>query len=159
MASFTNLKNNYFNGSKEQLFELLGGGWPDLINNDTYDNTCAIRMSRAWLESGYEIPSKFASMDGNHKDGNGRSILIRVPTYEMLLQDKFGRISWGMSKVPGDEFDLSVIPNKTGIILYRADFDDGAYGHVDLWDRYQHIGQFEQLNVNISYAISLWEVR
>ena len=59
---------------------MLGGGFNDLVNNSSYDNTCAIRLSVTCNKSGLEIPRDWGVRDGNHKDKNGKSIIIRVKT-------------------------------------------------------------------------------
>jgi hypothetical protein len=54
---FNVLWNNYSSNSIIKLPELFKEiGWDDLINNDVYANTCAIRVSLALIKSGVTIP-------------------------------------------------------------------------------------------------------
>ena len=48
--SFDALWNAYPTGTREDLFNALGGGWPALIvDTQNFGNTCALRLSVAML--------------------------------------------------------------------------------------------------------------
>ena len=66
-AYFTVLSNYYrpLDVKKPELFKEIG--WDDLIDNATYYNTCAIRVSLALIKSGLFIHGRIAIKKGPHK--------------------------------------------------------------------------------------------
>lgn len=157
---FEELKAAYPSNNRNELFELvLGGGFKNLVSDENYRNTCAIRMSVALnkLEDNHKIPKNYGEIDGNHKDQYGNYILIRMKTVYKYLQDKYGDPYWGMSKIVGVNFDFNIIPKETGILVYYADFDD-AQGHVDIWNKIGCIGNCPEQDVNLSFQIALWKI-
>lgn len=120
---------------KASLFAVLGGGWPALIPNMAYDNTCTVRLSMALNRCGSPVSAAKAALDGNHRDGAGNFICTRVPTAEKLVVERYGATPyWGMSHQPDTDLDLSTVPATNGILIYRVNpATYGAYGHVDLW--------------------------
>src|SRR5262249_24069526 len=99
MAIFSTLWNNYPMEARDDLFRnVLGGGWPALIDNHSYDNTCTIRLSVTLNRSGHKVPDSFGRTDGDHKDKNGDNIIIRVPTGEELVRQLFGESFWGQNR-------------------------------------------------------------
>jgi hypothetical protein len=67
--SFNVLRNNYPRKQdieRPALFKEIG--WDDLIDNDAYENTCAIRVSMALIKCGVTIPEgRMAIKNGPHK--------------------------------------------------------------------------------------------
>ena len=121
MAIFSTLWDNYPTETHDDLFNnVLGGGWPALIGNAAYDNTCTIRLSVTLNRSGFKVPTSFGQMDGGLTDQNGDNIIIRVPTGEALVQSLFGDSYWGESRQPGTPIDMTVVPSATGILIYRV---------------------------------------
>lgn len=118
---------------REALFTRLGGGWPQLVDDDSYANTCALRMTVALRACGESVPAGLASGDGNLRDGEGQPLLIRVASMKAWLEQLLGPSSWGMSKEVGADID-GLVPAHRGILLYRVPNGSDASGHVDLWD-------------------------
>ena len=75
---FQPLWDAYPIGTQEELFGELGGGWPALVGNPAFRNTCALRLSKAMLATGVAPPKSLASADGNLKDKEGHPLLIKV---------------------------------------------------------------------------------
>jgi hypothetical protein len=117
-----------------RLLNQLGGGWPALIGNGSYDNTCTVRLSVALIEVGQLIPSDLAQADGGHKDAQGRNMIVKVPTAKRLLERLLGPSTWGTSKAIGTDIADGSIPAWTGFLLYLVPIGD-ASGHVDLWNK------------------------
>src|SRR4051794_24820609 len=106
MAAFDTLWNNYPLESQADLFNnILGGGWPALVGNPNYENTCTVRRSVAFNRSGFLVPSALGQQDGGLTDKNGNNIVIRVATGEQLVRSFFGDYYWGSGHNPGDPND------------------------------------------------------
>lgn len=150
--SFSALRDGFPIEPKSDLFAKLGGEWPKLVDNPNYANTCSIRMSVAFQNSGIKIPSQYKEAI----DGKGNPIIIKVRTLKNFLENLEGPSSWGMSKNPGDDIG-SVIPAYQGIIAYHADWDD-ATGHFDLWDRDSFIGSGALTAIKDGYAVEIWRL-
>lgn len=154
MGIFSTLWENYPTESREDLFvNVLGGGWPALVDDAAYTNTCTIRLSVALNRSGFKIPESFGQQDGGLKDKNGDFIAIRVPTGEQLVNNFFGDFFWGMSRIPGSPIDLTQVPSETGILVYRVLPGADATGHIDLWNKNDC-----RIDCHASFAISSFEI-
>lgn len=143
---------------KAALFQKLGGGWPALINNSQYDNTCTIRLSVALIGSGNVIPDDLAQLDGGHKDASGRNMIIRVPTASALLERILGPSTWGISKQEGADIQDDLIPKKTGILLYSVPHSSDANGHVDLWNKDRCTIDCHNRFARAATSVNLWFV-
>lgn len=158
--TFEELKSNYLTPaaiSRENLFKnVLKGDWSKLFDNENYINTCAIRMSIALNSSGMKVSKEHS--DGNHRDGSGNFIAIKVPTIKTFLKKNLGDSFWGMSKVPNQEFDFeSHIPPGKGIILYT--FNNGpANGHVDLWNGNNCMNSCPTVDTNDAATVEFWKL-
>ncbi|MCG8056932.1 MAG: type VI secretion system amidase effector protein Tae4 [Candidatus Thiodiazotropha endolucinida] len=143
--------------TKKELFKLLGNNWDPLVNNEQYDNTCAIRISYAFNLMGIPVPEYLGREDGYHKDSNGKNIMIKVLTAEKFLKSIYGDTNWGMSKKVGSVFEFSEIPNQTGILIYKAEFTN-ADGHVDVWNGNKCSYHCPALDVSDAFDIGLWYI-
>lgn len=130
---FADLWNAYPTEAQSELFKKLGGGWPALIGNPAYDNTCTVRLSAAMIALNVAIPNNLAEADGSHKDGHDRNVIVRVPTARAFLEGLLGPSTWSTSKQPGTDY-MGAFPNWTGIMLYLVP-GGNANGHVDLWNK------------------------
>ena len=73
-VSFDSLRMNYPTGSQAELFHQLGGEWPNLIGNNKYKNTCAIRLSTAFNGTIFPISSPYReAIDGAKQKYNFKS--------------------------------------------------------------------------------------
>ncbi|MDB5611588.1 MAG: hypothetical protein JWP25_8488 [Bradyrhizobium sp.] len=158
MAIFSTLWNNYPMEEPDDLFnDVLGGGWPALIGNPAYENTCTIRLSITLNRSGFKVPSSFGQKDGGLTDKNGDNIIIRVLTGEALVQSLFGDSYWGESRQPGTPIDMTDVPSETGILIYRVRAGDAA-GHIDLWKNNDCRKDCHSRFAMSSYQIALWKL-
>ena len=148
-VTFEALRANYPTMPKEQFFNLLGGDWPKLINNEFYANTCAVRRSYALRGSGVDIPKRYQEAI----DGSGASLILKVETMGRLVQELFP-VAWGMSKTEGSQV---AIPKKRGIIAYHVKWSN-ATGHFDLWTGTSFIGAGKHEDISTGFDISLWEL-
>ncbi len=155
MGTFSTLWDNYPLQSREDLFNALGGGWPALITDHAYDNTCTIRFSVALNKSGLPVPTDLAAKDGGLRDGAGHPIAIRVATAEEIVTRQFGASFWGMSHQPGAPLDLSTVPPRNGILIYRVKGGD-ASGHVDLWNGHGCRNDCHSQYALACFGIALW---
>lgn len=132
-VDFQALWDAYPLGDRKAFFDRLGGGWPQLVDNPAYVNTCALRMTVALRGCGQAVPALLAQGDGNLKDGSGKPLLLRVATIRIWLEQILGPSSWGTSKQVGADID-GLIPKRKGILLYRVPNATDASGHVDIWE-------------------------
>lgn len=155
---FSDLWNAYPTvATKQALFRTLGGGWPALVGNSNYDNTCTIRLSVAFIGAGQPIPQDLAQADGGHKDGQGRSIIVKVPTAKRLLERILGPSTWGISKSIGADIADALIPPWTGVLLYLVPNSD-ANGHVDLWNKDRCTINCHNSYARAATSVELWRV-
>ena len=158
-VTFTQLIQNYPKEEKAILFrQKLGGGFVDLVDNENYNNTCAIRISMMLNRIGgnYAIPRQLGVGDGGHRDKDGKHILIKVKTAHDFVVTKFGQPFWGMTKNPGFPLDYSAIPKEKGILMYHANFSN-AFGHIDLWDINSCVYNCPAEDIQQSYRVSFWK--
>ena len=152
--SFTKLKENYPKSEQAELFNSMGGGWPDLIGKPNYENTCAIRMSLALSRSGQIIPANFK----DHITGDGTNIIVKVETMFRFFEETFKQDSWGISNCAN--LTLKDLPRKTGIIIYKfaTPGTGGATGHIDLWDSTKFVGKGNLSDLKQSKMVQLWYI-
>jgi Type VI secretion system (T6SS), amidase effector protein 4 len=153
MGLFDTIAGHYPTSSQADLFNSLGGTWPSLIGNPNYRNTCAIRLSVAFYNSGIPIPNNFKEAIS----GGGDAIILKVKTMSDFVKSQFGDIYWGMSKKPGEAISPSVVPSKKGIIVYHVAWSD-ASGHFDLWNRTTFIGAGRFADIADGFDIALWDL-
>lgn len=151
--TFADLQKQYPTSSKADLFNQMGGEWPKLIDNPSYANTCAIRLSLALAGAGLPIPQKYREAI----TGDGKSIILKVASMGTFLRETIGKSYWGMSKNPGQPIDDSTIPKKTGILVYHAAWSD-ATGHFDLWTGNGFVGAGSLESVKDGYDLELWHI-
>ena len=70
MSIYDELVQTYPTQSKEDLYNAMGGDWPNLINNPNVQNTCAIRLSIALIAAGHNIDASYR--EGITGDGRNR---------------------------------------------------------------------------------------
>ena len=153
MARFSELRSAYPIMGKAELFSELGGEWPGLVDNPSYQNTCAIRMSVALAANGYKISGKYKEA----VSGSGQALILRVKTMHSLVTSIFGQSSWGMSKNPGTKISPDDLPARSGIICFQANWSD-ATGHFDLWDGAGFVGSGSVDAISDGFSIEIWFV-
>jgi hypothetical protein len=115
-------RNDYPRG---KLLELLG--WDDLLNNSSFADTCAMRMSYALAQSGVHLAG--ARMTGKGKV-NGRPIEPGQAALSKIL-----RRMWGEPEKFKDEAaSRAGTKGRTGVIsFFHIDPDSPVgQGHIDL---------------------------
>lgn len=126
---FNVLWNNYSSNKsvlKPELFKEIG--WNDLINNDVYANTCAIRVSLALIKSGVTIPEgRMPIRAGTHRGKKiepGQAKLSNILAMKSMLGKP--------EKFKSGEYEDG-IGNRTGIVSFFH-LVPGVYenGHIDL---------------------------
>lgn len=133
-TDFQILWDAYPDADRVEFFQDLGGGWPALIGDPAFENTCALRLSVALRATGSAPPAELVKNDGNLKDGQGNSLIVRVATAKAWLESLLGPSTWGTSKQVGADIGDGLIPAWKGILLYRVPNAADASGHVDLWN-------------------------
>jgi hypothetical protein len=148
---FSQLSNQYPRPrkmSRQDLFKELG--WEDLLNNPTYKNTCATRMSLCLLKAGVSLPGRMAIKKGPLKgkliepgqarlsqllaSGKlfGEPQVFRLQDREKHIRDKQGIISF--MKIPGYMIDGAM----------SGHIDLVSHGRIlFLWDYYSCAGECE----------------
>jgi hypothetical protein len=117
----------------EDLYETIGGGLPENYQKNPYswENSCAIRMSKALNYSGIKLP-KAPSRGGNINGKDGFNYWIRVKDLQPELIRQLKSIKpLDKKAAPGI---VSEFENKKGIIVFDVAGWANATGHFTLWD-------------------------
>lgn len=125
---FAALQNNFSSNKDVKVEDLYREiGWDDLIDNPSYENTCAIRMSLALIKSGMHIPGRLSIKKGPYK---GRLIEMGQGSLSRLLADpsRLGK----PEKFAGAEA-ARAIGKRSGIVSFWH-LIPGVYehGHIDI---------------------------
>jgi len=122
--TFTQMYANYPQSERGLLFKHLG--WKDLIDNQAYANTCAIRMSVCLIRCGLTFP-KGDLLISNPKDKllDGKRVMIRFSELSDYLLK-----AWGPPERyhPIREADVA---GRQGVIVYYT-LPGGYPGHIDV---------------------------
>jgi hypothetical protein len=117
------LKHYPAQASRGELYGEIG--WDDLIDNQSYMNTCAVRMSYGLLRA--EVPLPGARMKA--KAGVLAGKLIE-PGQEKLSE--ILKMIWGWPEVYTDEHEARAgIGSRNGVVSFFR-IGGGAVGHIDL---------------------------
>ena len=121
---FSVLQQNYpRTESREVLFTEIG--WPDLIDNKAYWDTCAIRMSYALRLS--QLPFASASMRAKAGKIKGQIIEIRQGDLSRAL-----KLIWGKPEIcSGEREARDAIGQRKGMVSFFK-IRGGSGGHIDL---------------------------
>jgi hypothetical protein len=119
------------NHSAKKVADVIGGDVASYINHrdpsKRWENTCAIRMSYIFNESGLLIP-RMPSATVSGKDG--RQYFFRVSALKAFLKFQWGpplAISYPPSNAVG-------LVGKQGVILFKVSGWIDASGHATLYD-------------------------
>lgn len=121
---FSVMQRNYpKTESREVLFNEIG--WTDLINNNAYWDTCAIRMSYALRRSGVSFAG--GSMRATAGRIKGQIIEIRQRNLSRALA-----FLWGEpEKYSGEQAARDGIRKRAGVVSFFK-ISGGSGGHIDL---------------------------
>lgn len=102
-------------------------GWEDLVNNPSFQNTCAIRLSLALIKSGATVPGRMSIKKGPHKGAlieMGQDNLTRILKRYVGAPEKLAGMLRDYTKSIG---------SRNGIISFY-NLAPGLYegGHIDL---------------------------
>lgn len=132
--TWAEMLKNYPNSSfhTKDLYDEIGGGLPELYSNNpnSWENSCAIRMSRALNYSGMKLkhaPSK----GGNIKGDDGFNYWIRVKDLQKYLVDTLPKPNVDKAGAIGV---VNEFKNKRGIVVFDVSGWGNATGHFTLWD-------------------------
>jgi len=118
----------------KDLYDIIGGGLPENLrtNPNSWENSCAIRMSRGLNYSGIKLP-KAPSNGGNIVGKDKLNYWIRVKDLKeyliRMLKDKFPLI-----EEVGKPDAVNKFKDKKGIIVFDVSGWSNATGHFTLWD-------------------------
>lgn len=122
--SFYQVQRNYpKTDSRETLFTEIG--WPDLIDNKAYWDTCAIRMSYALRLAG--VPFMSGSMRAKAGKIKGQIIEIRQGDLSRSLKTIWGKPEMYKSERAARD---GIDPRKGVVSFFRISGGNG--GHIDL---------------------------
>ncbi|MCA8321920.1 T6SS effector amidase Tae4 family protein [Burkholderia cepacia] len=114
--------------SREALFQELG--WQDLIQNPSYANTCAIRISVALVKSGITLRGGLVIQKGPHR---GRRIEAgQARLAKMLAEPAY----FGKAEVFRRDDAVTGIASRKGMAAFWniPGYMNGRGGHIDLID-------------------------
>jgi Type VI secretion system (T6SS), amidase effector protein 4/Putative peptidoglycan binding domain len=124
--------------------------------NERIDNTCVLRISRAFNYSGNPIPRSSTDEIMTIKGGDGLNYALRVREFTRYMKRKYGPPDFQHTyPAPGGgEVPLS-FKGRQGVIIFEVDGWTDATGHMDLWNgsRCRHNAYF-----NRATHVMLWEV-
>ncbi len=137
--SWTNMLNYYPDTTiiTEDLYKEIGGGLPENLKKDpnSWENSCAIRMSKALNYSEAKLP-KAPSQGGNIVGKDKNNYWIRVKDLKAHLIAKLTTKSQKSADV--DEIGgigiVDKFKEKKGIIVFDVSGWGNASGHFTLWD-------------------------
>lgn len=147
LPDFDSMWKNYPLGSAAQVKKVIG----NKVNQPHIQNTCTIRLSRAFNYSGDPIlrPPIRNAVTGADKKWYG---------YRVSEMDAYLRIRYGEPAVTveGSPTKLrGAVKGKKGIILFYIKLED-ATGHFDIWDGYKpRYGE----HFKIAYKVALWPLK
>jgi hypothetical protein len=130
MPSFDDLDANYPFISDPQL--VISEINPAYCDNPDYQNTCAMRVSKALnYAPGHELPKtpNLYTIKGT----DGKRYAIRVREMKKYLEATYGAPTVLLATSEG-KIDSSKIAGKKGIIAFDVQGWEDASGHFTLWD-------------------------
>lgn len=132
--TWTEMLKNYPNSSIHtvDLYDKIGGGLPELLRKNpiAWENSCAIRMSRALNYSGKKLGNA-PSRGGNIVGDDGYNYWIRVRDLQKYLVDNLPKPN--VDKAGAIDI-VNEFKNKRGIIVFDVSGWGNATGHFTLWD-------------------------
>jgi len=114
----------YKGGSFDHVANTIGGKVKLNIDNKTFKNLCAVRMSYVLNKCGIKILATDGATSGGE---DGKRYLYRVADLRPFLARKFGQ-----PDATDSSASHSALIGKKGIIVFEVPFG-GATGHATLW--------------------------
>jgi hypothetical protein len=154
LRNFDDMWDAYPNpgGMAEEAKHTIGGQ----AIAESIDNTCVLRMSRAFNYSGNPIPKSSTDEIVTIRGGDGLNYALRVREFTRYLRRKYGPPTVEHSyPAPGGGDIPASFKGRQGVIVFEVDGWTDATGHIDLWNgsRCRHNAYF-----NRAKDVMLWEV-
>jgi len=154
LKSFDKMWDAYPNpgGSADAAKHTIGGQ----ADSDSIDNTCVLRISRAFNYSGNPIPRSSTDEILTIRGGDGLNYALRVREFTRYLKRKYGPPDYEQTYPdPGGGTVPASFKGRQGVIVFEVDGWTDATGHIDLWNgtRCRHNAYF-----NRASRVLLWEV-
>ncbi len=149
LPPFLLMWNNYPIIEKSQVLELVGG----TVFARNPDNSCVIRLSRAFNYAGDPIIRGFAGIY-TLPGADGFQYGVRVAEMEEYLRRKYGEPAVQVSSTDAS-VRKAAVTGLRGVIQFNVHFPSGskATGHMDIWDmdKARYHSYF-----NRAYEVLLW---
>lgn len=150
LPSYLELARHYPRGRVEEVKQRIGGR----VNADWIENTCAIRMSRAFNYASEETLIEFVPPRSTISGDDGHWYYYRVNDFINHMKSNFGLPS---VTAAGDGTLSTILPfqGKRGVIVFQVSTWSDATGHITLWNGNTCIVNdcyFEQAT-----SVMLWE--
>ena len=139
-------------GTPEEAKATIGGQ----ALAETIDNTCVLRLSRAFNYSGNPIPKSSTDEIATIRGADGLNYALRVRELARYLRRKYGPPTVEHDYPPPGGGDIPAsFKGRQGVIVFEVEGWTDATGHVDLWNgaRCRHNAYF-----NRAQHVMLWEV-
>lgn len=122
---FQTMWNAYPTGASPDVRKQLGGK----VDDDRYENTCAIRMSATLNKVGRKVPNNPPGLY-TVKDKDKNNIALRMKELADYLEKQWGK-AIVRAKRPGSKHAFQ---GKQGVIAFIGIPGYTGGGHIDLWD-------------------------
>ncbi|MCH9680571.1 MAG: peptidoglycan-binding protein [Deltaproteobacteria bacterium] len=139
-------------GTAEEAKHTIGGRAVSAL----IDNTCVLRLSRAFNYSGNRIPRSSSDEITTIRGGDGLHYALRVREFTRYMKRKYGRPDLEHTYPdPGGGPIPSEFKGRQGVIIFDVRGWADATGHVDLWNgtKCRHNGYFHKAS-----TVMLWSV-
>ncbi|MEM9458978.1 MAG: T6SS effector amidase Tae4 family protein [Myxococcota bacterium] len=139
-------------GTADEAKYIIGGR----ATSDSIDNTCVLRISRAFNYSDNSIPRSSTDEILTIKGGDGRNYALRVREFTRYLRRKYGPAGYEHEyPEPGGGEIPASFKGRQGVIIFDVKGWTDATGHIDLWNgtSCRHNGYFHKAS-----TVMLWEV-
>lgn len=139
-------------GTADEAKHTIGGQ----ATAETIDNTCVLRLSRAFNYSGNPIPKSSTDEIMTIRGGDGLNYALRVREFTRYMRRKYGPPHYEHTyPAPGGGDVPASFKGRQGVVIFEVDGWTDATGHADLWNgaRCRHNAYF-----NRASHVMLWEV-
>lgn len=148
LPDFKLLWLGYPRGTSDDVKRRIGGQ----VAYDWIKNTCTIRMSRAFNQSGAPIPTDHPGLSTT-RGGDDMRYAFRVAEFRPYLLEAYGQPDLTKRGAAGD-ISASDFAGRKGVICFEVSSFETATGHFDMWNGTDTVGgaYFE-----LAEAVHLWE--
>lgn len=127
------------------------------VDDKSFVNTCAIRMSQGLNYSGVTVPGKFPGLYVV-RGGDEKFYALRVAEVRKWLPTAIGPPDLDVKKKAGEAFDQTAWAAFKGIIAFDISFSD-ATGHLDAWNGTTFSHEYGAVEYwKRAHRITLWKL-